>query len=177
TLLSFSGKLSGSRNSINWQTATEMNSSYFSVERSADGVNFISIGKVNATGNSNTVLSYSFTDENPGLRSFYRLRSVDLDGRSTLSKVIVLERQGAGSMQVYPTAATTVVNISAGSSKNQLADILIYDATGKLLMKKNQVLVKGINTTQLPVMGLVAGSYYLHMVIDEEKHTARFIKL
>jgi Secretion system C-terminal sorting domain len=177
SLLSFSGKLSGSRNVINWQTTSEVNSSYFSIERSADGVNFTGIGQVNANGNSSSMKNYRFNDENPPIRSFYRLRSVDLDGRSTLSKVIVLERQGAGSMQVYPTAVSSSVNISVGSDKNQAATILIFDALGKLLVKKEITVTKGTNTVRLPLTGLTAGNYYLHMSIGEEKQTAAFIKL
>ncbi|HMK04003.1 MAG TPA: T9SS type A sorting domain-containing protein, partial [Ferruginibacter sp.] len=177
SLLSFNGKLSGSRNNINWQTTTETNSAYFSIERSADGVNFMSIGKVNATGNSSSLRSYSFIDENPLVRSFYRLRSVDLDGRSTLSNVIVLERKGAGSMQVYPTAVVNNLNISVGSDTHQPAIIMIFDGTGKLVAKRETTLVKGTNTIQIPVSALPCGNYYLHMHIGTEKQTTRFIKL
>lgn len=68
TLLSFSGYKDGSRNQLSWTTGTEINNRGFDVQRSADGINYTSIGFVNSLatgGNSNDQLSYRFTDNTP----------------------------------------------------------------------------------------------------------------
>ena len=66
---------------LNWQTSSELNFSYFSIERSTNGTNFSEIGKVNAVGNSSITQSYSFQDlaYTNGL-NYYRLKLVNKDG-------------------------------------------------------------------------------------------------
>ena len=61
-LLNFTSTLNNTTVDLRWQTTTEINSDYFSIERSVDGVNFSSIGKINAAGNSSSVKQYSFID-------------------------------------------------------------------------------------------------------------------
>ena len=73
---------------IDWLTATEINNDYFNVERSADGLNFNSMSKINGAGNSTEVLSYSSVDERPldGI-SYYRLKQTDYDGETSYSNI------------------------------------------------------------------------------------------
>jgi hypothetical protein len=70
---------------ISWSTASERNSAYFSIEKSSDGINWNEINKVQAAGNSTSILQYSmidnFKDENT---IYYRLNQVDNDGKSIL---------------------------------------------------------------------------------------------
>src|SRR5690606_31418916 len=66
---------------VKWATATEVNSDYFNIQRSADGLNFSDIGTIEASGFSATKQEYVFTDEVAQLgRSYYRLKAVDTDG-------------------------------------------------------------------------------------------------
>ena len=44
---------------VSWSTASETNNNYFTVERSADGMNFEPLANVKGAGNSNTVLGAS----------------------------------------------------------------------------------------------------------------------
>ncbi len=52
TLLDFTVTKNGNIAQLKWQTANEVNTSHFDIERSTDGVNFTAIGKVDAAGNS-----------------------------------------------------------------------------------------------------------------------------
>jgi hypothetical protein len=70
---------------LTWQTATEINSSHFLLERSDDGKTWIDIGQVAAAGYSTTLLTYHYLDRNvyrsgskPD-RFYYRLNMVDQD--------------------------------------------------------------------------------------------------
>lgn len=56
-LISFSGQFNNSLVQLYWQTSFEQNTNFFNIERSDNGTNFTTIGKVNATGNSNVVLN------------------------------------------------------------------------------------------------------------------------
>lgn len=66
---------------IRWETATEINSSHFVLERSRDAVNYKSIATVEAAGSSKTQKRYSFTDESALFgTNYYRLSQIDKDG-------------------------------------------------------------------------------------------------
>jgi hypothetical protein len=88
TLVSFDAKLSGKQVNITWTTSTEINNDYFTVERSADGINFERLTQIKGAGNSNFLKNYFFADESPftGV-NYYRLRQTDFDGKSTNSTI------------------------------------------------------------------------------------------
>ncbi len=67
--------------SIKWETAMEINSSYFILERSRDAVNYKSIANIEAAGSSSSKITYSFTDESALFgTNYYRLSQIDKDG-------------------------------------------------------------------------------------------------
>ncbi|MCK5789151.1 MAG: hypothetical protein KAH32_09135, partial [Chlamydiia bacterium] len=66
---------------IEWVTGTEVNNDYFSIERSIDTYSFEEIGQVPGAGNSNSILNYSFIDDNlQQAFYYYRLKQTDYDG-------------------------------------------------------------------------------------------------
>ena len=66
---------------VSWETATEINSSHFLLERSRDAVNYKTIANVEAAGSSSTKKKYSFTDESALFgTNYYRLSQIDRDG-------------------------------------------------------------------------------------------------
>jgi hypothetical protein len=96
----------GNKSIVQWTTATEQNSAYFDVLRSADGNNFSYLGRVAAAGSSTTLQQYSFTDASPmkGI-SYYKLVQVDKDGSKKESKVLLLKaQQAAVTLSVFPAS-------------------------------------------------------------------------
>lgn len=85
---------------LKWQTASETDNAYFTIER-RKGDNFISIGRVPGAGTKNLPTIYEWTDTNPppGL-SHYRLRQTDFDGKETFSKMVPFRWEKEG--KPYP---------------------------------------------------------------------------
>ncbi len=81
---------------ISWQTATEINNDYFDVERSMEGINYISIGQVKGSGDTSSPTNYEFLDETtkPGNTYYYRLKQVDYDGKEDYSIVLTIHIKG-----------------------------------------------------------------------------------
>lgn len=81
-LLSFSVNAGAESVLISWETATETNNDFFTIERSGNLESWEILGYVDGAGNSNRPLSYSFTDNMPleGI-SYYRLKQTDFDGQ------------------------------------------------------------------------------------------------
>ncbi|MEK6476284.1 right-handed parallel beta-helix repeat-containing protein [Catalinimonas sp. 4WD22] len=90
-LTSFSASLLEPHVELNWETASEINSDFFAVERSENGKDFKEVGRLKAAGNSNVPLEYRYIDEQVANRLsgsvFYRLRTVDFDGSFEYSDI------------------------------------------------------------------------------------------
>ena len=62
---------------IRWSTGSEINSDYFSVLYSDNGINFTPLTNINAQGNSFEIVNYSYPISKKG---YYRLTQTDYDG-------------------------------------------------------------------------------------------------
>lgn len=83
-LIFFKCFFDGQNNILQWETASENNSSYFKLENSIDGNIWDMIHIVDAAGNSTNTIKYSFTHTNfkPAL-NYYILKQYDIDGTFT----------------------------------------------------------------------------------------------
>jgi len=77
-----------------WQTVSETNNNFFSIERSENGIDFYEIHTVTGAGTKSTPTNYSATDNFPveGI-AYYRLIQTDYDGHSTVSKTIAVRQK------------------------------------------------------------------------------------
>ena len=84
SLSAFEAKLNNNRVDLGWTTTAETNNDYFTIERSANGSEFTSLGIVDGRGNSANANHYSFVDASPlpGV-SYYRLSQTNFDGNKT----------------------------------------------------------------------------------------------
>jgi hypothetical protein len=87
SLISFTANKKDNGVSVEWTTEKEINLSHFVIERSDDGTSFYSIGRMNGRISGKTE-SYQHTDNKP-IQSiaYYRLRSVDMDGKESISRI------------------------------------------------------------------------------------------
>ncbi len=119
-----------------WESASEINSKNYVIERLNRNSQFDSIGVVSAKGFSKTRQSYTFLDENPEMSSnFYRLRMVDFDGFTEYSRVQEVKFSttdlASCELLVYPNPATDkLIHLSVPNELKGQA-YYIYDATGK----------------------------------------------
>jgi len=81
-------------NIITWQTASESNNDYFTLEHSLDGTTWRTLGTINGAGTSNTPLTYNFNhDKFSDSFNYYRLSQTDLDGQIENFKVISIDNR------------------------------------------------------------------------------------
>lgn len=172
SLLNFSGYKDGSRNQLQWSTATEINNQGFDIQRSTDGINYSSIGFINSlavSGNSNSQLNYNFTDNTVmGNKQYYRLRQVDIDNRSKLSSIVVVDGNKPVVVKVegiYPNPASNLLTIAIASPNKQVMNISLNDITGKTVLKKQLSVDAGNNIVPIDISQL-ANNYYLLKVTD-----------
>jgi len=161
--LNFYGKVLNNKSSLKWIAQNEENLKEYEVEKSVDGINFISVGKVGALDDLNEA-SYVFND--PGMISnfaYYRLKLISQEFNShKYSKTIVLYNRDA------PFKLTTInpfknnLRIDIFTPEGGNTEIYLCDIYGKVVSKKTLQLTKGNSNVELEnVSGLTPGFYIL----------------
>jgi hypothetical protein len=179
-LLFLAGLPNGNAVDLTWATASEKTSSHFVVERSGNGFDFTPIGRVAAAGNSQYRIDYAFTDHDPftGV-NYYRLKLVDLDGRTDVSNVIAVAFKGNGDkVMVYPNPATDQLNLAVELPDQATVTLRILDATGRMVRELHPVMEPGQTALGIDVGNLAPGPYLVHLGSSNGAPlgTARFVK-
>lgn len=132
---------------LQWQTANELNTNFFNIQRSSDGIHFNAINKVVAAGNSSNPKSYSYSDieanELGVSKLYYRLQEVDKDGKSNYSSIKTVNLLSSHSLfSVSPNPSKDFINIIS-SYNISAVQVKITDMNGKTLFTGKQDFVAG----------------------------------
>jgi hypothetical protein len=170
-LVSFNATKENASVKLIWSTSQEVNTREFVVERSTDGVNFEKINTVNARGNSTTGTSYQAGDVKPATgNNYYRLRTVDFDGKVEFSKIIKIYFSKAFTVSLSPNPASQNITISLTNNKEALT-MQIVDMSGKVV--KSAILSNQVNYVSLT--GLSQGLYLVKLKGISETYTEKLI--
>jgi hypothetical protein len=162
----FRGENINGVNKLTWNTFTEINNSFFVIEKSINGVEFSGIGKVysNAVnGNANFPLNYNFIDEKPFEKvSYYRLKQVDKNGDFIYSTTVKIETKTSKniSLEIYPNPITNNdITFNCIGFDKGFYEVSIINSLGQVVVnKKVELNTEKITLTNLK---LSKGSYYL----------------
>jgi ELWxxDGT repeat protein len=182
TLLQFSAQLQQNDGILTWKTDNEQNTSHFEIERSTDGRNFVKAGTAGAAGNTSFTRYYSFTDRSINLLGasviYYRLKSIDLDGKFTFSGIRTLTINNKPSaIRLYPNPAGETLALVITSEIKGKAGYFVTDPAGRIIFTGTAQLNEGRNIIDLPVARLGAGTYYVTIEQAGTRTHSSFIKL
>lgn len=169
-LLSFTAKMNDKEVELTWQTTTETNNYYFVVQRSLDGVNWISIDSVNGAGTTNSVSNYSYTDDVPlfGV-SYYRLKQVDFDQKYSYSNIAVVDFDGFEIIDLFPNPSEGNLNLSIKSSLVETVYLTVYNAIGQIITTQQKQIIKGVNNIHIQFEGST-GKYLITVKSTDGKY-------
>jgi Secretion system C-terminal sorting domain len=152
---------------LTWQTASEKNNDHFDIERSRDGKNFSKIGQIKGHGTTSQVQNYGYVDTNPfsGV-NYYRLKQVDIDGQSKLSKTISVEMLNeTKKLGVFPNPVsdnlTVVFDKKGPDTEGVSSQLELYNLQGQLL--KQQRVDLGLDETKVSMAQLPVGVYMISL--------------
>ena len=135
-LLQFKGAVQNNAVVLNWETVNEMQTAYFAVERSLDGIAFTGIGKVSAAGYSSDKKAYGYTDAEfrqlPTPTTYYRLKMMNADGSFTYSNVVSFANTTPASVFVFPNPVRQKLTVSF-SQFGFPVTLQITDLSGRVL--------------------------------------------
>jgi len=160
---------------IVWETTSEVNTDYFDVERSPNGQSFQRIDQVKSAGRSNDLKHYQTVDQNPFIgKNYYRLKMVDLDGKTEYSQIRSVEFSEPGrNFSIYPNPANEYIYIGSPELDGEQHTLELLNEQGKLLMT-NQVSA----SKKVDLNSLLPGLYIVRILNKEGKliQSERFIK-
>ena len=132
TLISFTGKNNGNSNQLSWKVENEQNLNYYELQRSIDGQNFKGISQIKAAGNN----SYTYNDPIAAVSSlyYYRLKSVDKDGKFKYSVVIKIRTDLNGFAVVNPNPFKDKLVVNIESLIQDKATFIITDIKRKAIV-------------------------------------------
>jgi hypothetical protein len=174
TLTSFLAAEDGEVVNVTWATSIEEHVKHFEVLRSSNGIDFITIGMVNAGQKT-----YLFKDKQPVKGcNYYRLKSVDKDGSFSLSTIVLVNlKNGAGVISsLYPNPATgnATLKLQGVVEGNVLVQVL--DQQGRLITTK-QFGVQHASEFKTPLdLGhLAKGSYVLRIMVNDKPYLHKLL--
>lgn len=173
-LITFNATAKGNSVVLNWQTATEINNDYFTIERSIDAKNWEEILYIAGAGNSNKTETYTSTDLNPlNGTVYYRLKQTDFDGMFEYFNVVAvnLEKESTHKIAVYPNPANanTSVAVEHNFNENSTITISVKNIEGKEMTS----FVSG--NFKNTIEGLPKGLYFVTVSTDSTQQTEKLI--
>lgn len=169
-LTNFQGYRKNDINFLKWTTASEINTDYFTIERSRNGVDFETIEKITAQGNSNLPIDYLTSDIGQfGSINYYRLKSFDNDGAFEYSKIISITSAISSDLEIdgiYPNPGTTAINFNFSVSRATDLNVTVIDNSGRPMLK-DEVRVEGNGVHILNTEELAKGFYFIQITSDD----------
>jgi hypothetical protein len=179
SLVSFNASYKAGAAILSWQTATEINTDHFEIQRSFDGNHFTRIGDVTAAGNSTIIKNYTYTDRNIQYKAtYYRLKEIDRNGFSNFSNVARINpsANGLSINNIYPKPATGTVNIEWNSDIAGQSKIIIRDMSGRTLKTGELMSHSGYNKYLLNIENISKGIYVIELQCEGRTAMATFLK-
>ena len=177
-LLTFSGHSLQHDVVLRWTTISEVNTDYFSIERSANGIDFDVIASKKAFNEGEVVRSYSFADR--GLLSghyYFRLKMIDFDGTFEYSDVIHVEHgfKKQTIVSIYPNPVADRLNVAIPLNLKGKIEMNILDIGGHILRTQEWIVTKGMNQTSINLRGLNRGIYFIQFEHEQLNEQLKFI--
>lgn len=167
-IISFSGRYSAGAHLLTWQVAHEEQLQQYDIEVSTDGSRFSTAGTVRAEGKT----SYNFSLQ-PGSnqeRSWYRLKSIDIDGMYKYTSTIMMfhatDKQG---ISLFPNPVILELEVN---SRDKMKRLSLFNSTGRcLLTQQTNGFTKLLSLREIP-----PGIYYLRIETETGMRTERILK-
>lgn len=176
-LIDFTATKVGNTVDLNWYTATEKNNDYFEVQKSSDGLEFKTIGKVEGANNSVQSLSYKFNDSFllNGV-SYYRLKQVDYNEGFSYSKIATVNNVNNDlGVVITPNPATNQFRLVFEEDYSTELSYELLDLSGSVVLSGNIETQNSNSSQSINVSTLSSGIYLLQLKSNSTIYTNRIV--
>ncbi len=170
---SFTGKISNQKINLQWTISNQINTQQFNIEKSTDGINFITINTLPAAINRVEQITYSYTDEIPTDNFvYYRIKQIDKDGTwmYLCNTVKMSNSSQLKECSIFPNPANKIVNVQLPTHLIN-ATIYILNTSGQLVYSQKATAINQI----INVSKLNNGTYYIQITKQNIKQLKQLI--
>ncbi len=163
----------GTKNRVDWKTATEDRGDMMSLERSADGAHFSTLANIATHGKAS---DYTYWDETPvqGV-NYYRVKVTGASGDIAYTKIVtatVKGQTGQLAITAVPNPVRDKVTVSIYGSNSTSGTVEVMDPTGKRLLQYNTE----NNSAVIDMSGLPLGIYFIRYADEQGSVSTRINK-
>ena len=147
---------------LDWQTASELDNDYFTIERSLNGIQWEELIEIDGAGNSSSLLTYDKYDTNPFLGvSYYRLKQTDFDGKFSYSQIksVNINKLENSKTEIYPNPTDNQITIIG--SESELKQVKIYNTLGQDVTMLTYYITNNNSKMVIDLSNLRPGMYYI----------------
>lgn len=159
------GKRNGSQVLLNWEVTNEKDVTNYIIERSINGNDFVTAGKVSKKPGNGDINKYNYSDAFAGTEGtvFYRIKAPSTDGQTFLSKVITIQTGFVeGALDISPVPAIGHSTIRWSSTGINKLQITVFDLAGHAVLSRQYRLKTGLNELVLTnLYSLPNGIYFV----------------
>ena len=155
---------------LQWEVSNQLNILQYEIERSADGIHFVSKAIQAASAISGS-FTYNWLDDQPAAGSnFYRIRCIGRGGDVSYSAVVVakLNKRVYG-IRIYPNPVTNgIFSLQFTGMAKGIYQLSILNSNGQILFTKPIKNPVNNNTqTIVPEICMPTGNYYLKITTPD----------
>ncbi len=174
-LVDFSAIVKNNTVDLKWETASESNNDFYTIERSANATEWTAVATVKGAGTTTATNRYATTDASPlSGTSYYRLKQTDRDGASSYSTVKTVKiAANSSSLSVYPVpnAGNEITINGLTDATNQ--NLQLVNAAG------NVVYSTALKNAKVTLPSIAVGVYYIRIQhkVTGETNSLRYVKI
>ena len=166
---------------LNWETVSEKNNDYFTIEKTKDGITYEFIEQIKGSGTHFGLINYKSVDYSPNeCISYYRLTQTDFDGKKISYPLIsvLFENLEDLSIQCFPNPFRKVddLHLQIQNQLNQDVSYSIFNNSGESI-KSESLKIKNQNEEIIIKMEKENpnGIYYIQLVVNNVFYSKKIV--
>ncbi|MEN9440923.1 MAG: hypothetical protein RLZ33_999, partial [Bacteroidota bacterium] len=178
-LIDFKGFCNENFNNLIWETASEHNNAFFTIEKANEDGEFSELTTVQGMINSTEYVDYSYQDYSLTRgTSYYRLFQTDLDGTKRQLRTISIDNScnKENDIKTSYNSLSNVLNIYYSFSKSEELDVQVVNSTGQTIASNTIAFEANENKVDVFLKeNLATGVYFVKLTNASVSYTSKFI--
>ena len=170
---SFEASCANKQSVIEWETETERDNDFFTLERSCNGTTFTPLAVITGAGTTTIAHSYKFTDPDQcaGI-NYYRLSQTDMNGElHHLGVRSIASCLETSDILIYPNPAADQLTITW--HEKHITHVTLFNSVGQHVMEQDEDPELHTATAQIDVSLLAPGIYYITIYTESGSETVK----
>lgn len=162
---------------VTWETASELNNDYFTLERSFNGLNFEVVTIIDGAGTSNELKKYIFEDILYPSTVYYRLKQTDFNGESSTSEIISVtcDEDRQFNLTVGDNSTEGYIEIIHDAVVNTSYLLTFTDAQGKTIYSKHYTASSEVINKKIESNLFAPGIYFINITSSVNNHSQKIL--